>query len=815
FFEDAMESDDLKQYVDDTKKELLQAISAISTNVGSLGKLVNDSVGGLSRQVEARMSGLERTQREQEDEMARMSARITRLEEILGIMQKEVPQAVVDPSSNEFDRQPDPAILVIRCKSYSTKESVAVSVVKPIIEKNNIPHSEVQFEGDPAGKRFVLRIKGSPAYAARRVGQIIGSFKISAQEWRRFSAMDSQNTPSEVFVSVDKSQAQVKREIVAKQLKRVLSELYPQHHFHIDKAKGEVSLQWKPLLRGVPAQGNEVPTIEYADVNLQHFNLSRTDIEAEVAQALFHHKQKIKDRKIRYAKSLLGPGTILGIQESRGSEAEIKDMLFHMHRPFQAFFSLFPVSAHPAGGVITILPYFNKTHGAAMRPVVTPIELVRGRAVNVRVLFPNGVWISHFNIHNHGLTSAQSNYILETINMDYSKASEDPLNGFILVGGDFNFSDEPPKALDDLSLSKLGIALSQDPENIPSHDPDKHSSQPIRSGGPWKATLKKLVEIDPGDPTHFCAARGTLGKQDRLFVSAPGWCITQMCTGARVHWYPEVLAKTKLSDHAAISVILAPRSQTPPKDRRIHRDIFKRREYQQFIESVLAQAVWNQDMVLARRIVLSHPFGRKFLSLDVMQQSVSIADPIRFHAEANEANLAMLHSAQADARQRLQGDPPTLERAKLAKRTKSLQIRARLWSPFDRKLPLQGLRTAQDTVASKPNEILSGLAQHWGSVFAKSKIDKPAAFQCAQRFKPSIDLSGLPPPSEASIVRFLDRVSPSAPGPDGLPYWAWKCHPEGPKVLCSTLGWDLAGNPPLFGFNQMLGAFLVEGSEPE
>eukprot|EP00959_Pyramimonas_sp_CCMP1952_P313965 6572648-Pyramimonas_sp.AAC.1 len=97
-----------------------------------------------------------------------------------------------------------------------------------------------------------------------------------------------------------------------------------------------------------------------------------------------------------------------------------------------------------------------------------------------------------------------------------------------------------------------------------------------------------------------------------------------------------------------------------------------------------------------------------------MQQSVSITDPIRFHAEANEANLAMFHSAQADARQRLQGDPPALERAKLAKRLESLQIRARLWSPFDRKLPLQGLRTAQDAVTSKPNEILSGLAQHWG-----------------------------------------------------------------------------------------------------
>eukprot|EP00959_Pyramimonas_sp_CCMP1952_P085338 1784515-Pyramimonas_sp.AAC.1 len=74
----------------------------------------------------------------------------------------------------------------------------------------------------------------------------------------------------------------------------------------------------------------------------------------------------------------------------------------------------------------------------------------------------------------------------------------------------------------------------------------------------------------------------------------------------------------------------------------------------------------------------------------------------------------MFHSAQSEARQRLQGDPPSIERAKLAKRIKSLQVRARLWSPFDRKLPLQGLGAAQDTVTSKPNEILSGLAQHGG-----------------------------------------------------------------------------------------------------
>eukprot|EP00959_Pyramimonas_sp_CCMP1952_P083438 1744086-Pyramimonas_sp.AAC.1 len=56
------------------------------------------------------------------------------------------------------------------------------------------------------------------------------------------------------------------------------------------------------------------------------------------------------------------------------------------------------------------------------------------------------------------------------------------------------------------------------------------SRAPSRSGGPWGTVLGQLVEIDVSDPTHFCAAQGTLGKLDRIFASAPGWCITQMCT---------------------------------------------------------------------------------------------------------------------------------------------------------------------------------------------------------------------------------------------------------------------------------------------
>ena len=80
----ARETADLKQYVDDTKEELFKAIGTVQASVGALGQMVTESVGTLSKKVESRLSGVERQQREQKEEMANMSAKIQRLEQILG-----------------------------------------------------------------------------------------------------------------------------------------------------------------------------------------------------------------------------------------------------------------------------------------------------------------------------------------------------------------------------------------------------------------------------------------------------------------------------------------------------------------------------------------------------------------------------------------------------------------------------------------------------------------------------------------------------------------------------------------------------------
>eukprot|EP00959_Pyramimonas_sp_CCMP1952_P148056 3098138-Pyramimonas_sp.AAC.1 len=118
---------------------------------------------------------------------------------------------------------------------------------------------------------------------------------------------------------------------------------------------------------------------------------------------------------------------ILGLQETHGTLAELRDFLFHLHMPVEAFASFLEHGENAAGGVVTFLPSFSSTHSEERRPSVSAGTLVQGRVLNVRVLFPGGVQVSHCNIHNHGLTVLERNWVIDKISEDLDTASQDPM----------------------------------------------------------------------------------------------------------------------------------------------------------------------------------------------------------------------------------------------------------------------------------------------------------------------------------------------------------------------------------------------------
>ncbi|CAK0841726.1 unnamed protein product, partial [Prorocentrum cordatum] len=677
----------------------MDSLGKLQASMGDIAKQVHKSCTDLSKQVERRLADVERHQQQTGSTVQRLSDKIERLEQILGLMQSESPPVRVEDSS--FDRDPDPTVLVLRAKAMLPKANLDKDVVQPILERNNLTPTDVQLDGDPAGRRSLLRLNGNAQLAARRVRQITGSFNISASQWQRFSTADTTGAATEVFISTVKSQKQVQTELLTKKLKATLSELYPTHHFHGNRDRGEISTQWKPLVRATPqpGQGSE-PTLEFVRANLAQFGFSADQIRAKF-KLLAPPAEPAQ--KINYMKKLLGKGWILGIQESHGTLDELRDLLYHIHFPTQAFYSFLPASPHDAGGVITFVPDFDITHAADDRPSISEHVLTQGRALNVRILFPSGVLISHFSIHNHGLSSQQRTEILDAITSDLPLASADPLKIFVIVGGDFNFSEDPPVALDSFeNLHPPGFSVPLEPSASPSQS-GSGSGRLGSDGLAWNLILGHMTEVQLQEPTHHCAAQGALRKLDRIYASAPGWSLTQWCASGRAHGYPEVPSRARISDHGAVSATFSARSPKPPGEQPIHQDIFRRHEYHKFIQDVLGQvddsefpppfrlafhketmieaarhtrdrllrfrhhdplsryiairtiarAVWGQNALLAQKNMASHPLGAQFLVVDPLTAQVSINDPAIFAALAAEIHAATPSRAQSETRQRL------------------------------------------------------------------------------------------------------------------------------------------------------------------
>eukprot|EP00959_Pyramimonas_sp_CCMP1952_P113065 2363384-Pyramimonas_sp.AAC.2 len=56
---------------------------------------------------------------------------------------------------------------------------------------------------------------------------------------------------------------------------------------------------------------------------------------------------------------MVGKGTLMGIQETHGTPAQIDNMIYRLRLPVRPFYSLLPLHPHPSGGVLTLVPNFK------------------------------------------------------------------------------------------------------------------------------------------------------------------------------------------------------------------------------------------------------------------------------------------------------------------------------------------------------------------------------------------------------------------------------------------------------------------------
>ena len=98
---------------------------------------------------------------------------------------------------------------------------------------------------------------------------------------------------------------------------------------------------------------------------------------------------------------------------------------------------------------------------------------------------------------------------------------------------------------------------------------------------------------------------------------------------------------------------------------------------------------------------------------------------------------------------------------------------AKLWIPFGKKLVLEGVIVSGIVIFNEPQKTLA-LGAAWQDTFSA----KPFQLEKSKLYLDNLgdigSYSQIPPPDYWTFRRAVARGPNSSPGPDGLPYMAWR-----------------------------------------
>ena len=115
----------------------------------------------------------------------------------------------------------------------------------------------------------------------------------------------------------------------------------------------------------------------------------------------------------------------------------------------------------------------------------------------------------------------------------------------------------------------------------------------------------------------------------------------------------------------------------------------------------------------------------------------------------------------------------------MKKKRNSLHDLSKLWSPFDKKLVLSGIRTGTSSmghhiVSTDPVEQFDALKTHWSPTFTEKLFDKFEARKALEDYVNHFDFSSECPVDVDDFFRAMKMSKAwSAPGPDGIPFGGW------------------------------------------
>ena len=482
-------------------------------------------------------------------------------------------------------------------------------------------------------------------------------------------------------------------------------------------------------------------------------------------------------------------------------------------------------------------------------PGFTPHELIPGRALCVTL--HNGPHDIHLvNIHNHGLSFDRITHIEKFLEKHNSNVSVRGGSQTTWLAGDWNClaGDEVPLRIKD---------LAQDP--VQPQDQQRH----LRAKR-WNKIFEKFVEFhSPEAVSRFDSTNSSFSRLDRIYTNIDRWALPLAAPDTVIFEAPDILHARLISDHSPVGIVLgkgvskpkhmqaiSPHIFTHPKFQEFyvglvkaaqldtlrcplvraesHKEILrhaadltfkvirsspaecKRPEFGDLIFTIAARAVWNKHTKTISNILQQHAHMRKYLGINdgeitwhdrtgfAQAHALAKATSFKYKQECLEANSSTSCTALAHNN----------------RQATHMQRNAKLWAPLGGRMSLTAVRLG-DEIISNPQDVAAALGQGWAKTFAVAPvIDEHRAKVYLDEYAVPLDFTSCTVPSRESIAHMINKMSHSAPGPDGLPYAAWKAGGiHSAHTIHGLLLRNLAGGRMPASWNDSLTVYLPKGEE--
>ena len=227
------------------------ATAAISQRLGSVESKVEDLTQGQTR-LETAFAELSKTVT---TAMARLSHSNSTPE--LGTPEANaqahafvgpVTSVATDVTTPAFFRKPDPTILYANTHGrVQVSRDVFTKAFLELASEANVEQQAFEITGDALDNRFDIQFTGSPTAAAAAALQLYQSLQLGRGKWKPQNVKDAAGISHQFYIQPDKNGAQVRREVLAKELSRLVSPLVPNKEVFVRKSTGSILIDRRVL----------------------------------------------------------------------------------------------------------------------------------------------------------------------------------------------------------------------------------------------------------------------------------------------------------------------------------------------------------------------------------------------------------------------------------------------------------------------------------------------------------------------------------------------------------------------------------------